>query len=65
METIPITEKIPITQPEVTAQVFQIIRSYEGPSAKTLWQIIQRSMPDIPVEMLKKAVKKIKEKIDD
>lgn len=53
-----------LSQVEVTAKVFRIIRAYDGRYAKTLWQIIRKTLDDIPVEMLKEAIRQLKEKAD-
>lgn len=54
-----------ISQIEVTAQVLDIIRAYEGHSAKILWQNIQKSIEDVPEAMLKEAIRYLKEKAED
>lgn len=58
------TEEHILSQIEVTAEVFRIIRGYDGRSAGRLWQIIQQVLEDVPVEMLKEAIRQLKEKAD-
>lgn len=54
-----------LSQKQVTVLVFDIIRAYEGRSAKILWLIIRRSMEDVPEEMLKEAIRYLNEKAED
>lgn len=53
------------SQVEVTAQVLEIVRAYEGRSAKALLQSIRKSMRDVPEEMLKEAIRYLKERSED